>query len=94
VEGGKPPAGGLSHHAASDRSASLRSLPSVERVAAALDAPHALAVAAAREAVDAARRTLLAGVDEVDVLAGAGGAGGAGPPPPPPPRPRPSTMAT
>ncbi|MFL5903674.1 MAG: L-seryl-tRNA(Sec) selenium transferase [Solirubrobacteraceae bacterium] len=43
----------------------------MERVAAALDAPHALAVAAAREAVDAARRTLLAGVDEVDVLAGA-----------------------
>ncbi|MFL5854511.1 MAG: L-seryl-tRNA(Sec) selenium transferase [Solirubrobacteraceae bacterium] len=71
MEGGKPPAGGLSHHARSERSASLRSLPSVERVAAALDAPHALAVAAAREAVDAARRTLLAGVDEVDVLAGA-----------------------
>src|SRR4051794_7959026 len=69
VEGRKPPAGGLSHHAASDRSAALRSLPSVERVAAALDAPHAVAVAAAREAVDAARRTLLAGAGEGDVLA-------------------------
>jgi L-seryl-tRNA(Ser) seleniumtransferase len=71
VEGGKPPAVQLSGHAASDRSAALRSLPSVERVAAALDAPHALAVAAAREAVDAARRALLSGAGEVDVLAGA-----------------------
>jgi L-seryl-tRNA(Ser) seleniumtransferase len=71
VEGGKPPARELSGHAAGDRSAALRSLPSVERVAAALDASHALAVAAAREAVDAARRALLAGAGEVDVLADA-----------------------
>jgi L-seryl-tRNA(Ser) seleniumtransferase len=39
----------------------LRELPSVERLAAALDAPHALAVAAARAAVDEARAALLSG---------------------------------
>jgi L-seryl-tRNA(Ser) seleniumtransferase len=46
----------------------LRDLPSVERLASELDAPHPLAVRAAREAVDAARAALLAG-DEVDARA-------------------------
>jgi hypothetical protein len=36
----------------------LRSLPSVDRLAAALDAPHALAVIAARRAIDARRQEL------------------------------------
>jgi L-seryl-tRNA(Ser) seleniumtransferase len=36
----------------------LRSLPSVDRLAAALDAPHALAVSAARRAIDSLRREL------------------------------------
>ena len=36
----------------------LRALPSVDRLAAALDAPHALAVSAARRAIDARRREL------------------------------------
>ncbi len=36
----------------------LRSLPSVDRLAATLDAPHALAVIAARRAIDARRREL------------------------------------
>jgi L-seryl-tRNA(Ser) seleniumtransferase len=50
----------------------LRALPAVERVAAALDAPHGLAVEAARDAVEAARAALLAGgADEIDVLADA-----------------------
>jgi L-seryl-tRNA(Ser) seleniumtransferase len=50
----------------------LRELPSVERVAASLEAPHALAVAATRAALDAARAALLADPDaEVDVIADA-----------------------
>src|SRR4051812_41600263 len=41
---------------------SLRSLPSVERLASRLpQAPHPLAVAAAREAIDAARQAVLDG---------------------------------
>ena len=51
--------------------ATLRRLPSVEKVAAALDAPHALAVAAARDAIAAAREALLAGGEAGDVLADA-----------------------
>ncbi len=39
-------------------SAALRALPSVERLAAALDAPHALAVAAARAAIEERRAAL------------------------------------
>ncbi|HEX3317349.1 MAG TPA: L-seryl-tRNA(Sec) selenium transferase [Solirubrobacteraceae bacterium] len=50
----------------------LRALPSVERVATALDAPHALAVDAARAAVAAARQAALGGDrTELDVLADA-----------------------
>ena len=50
----------------------LRALPAIDRVAAALDAPHAVGVAAARAAVDAAREALMAGeVSEVDVVADA-----------------------
>jgi L-seryl-tRNA(Ser) seleniumtransferase len=46
----------------SDSSDGLRRLPSVERLASRLpEAPHHLAVAAAREAIDAARGTILAG---------------------------------
>ncbi|HET9591769.1 MAG TPA: hypothetical protein VFP17_02530, partial [Solirubrobacterales bacterium] len=45
-----------------DNAERLRSLPSVERLAARLpDAPHHLAVAAARQAIDAARQALLGG---------------------------------
>jgi L-seryl-tRNA(Ser) seleniumtransferase len=40
---------------------SLRALPAVHELAAALDAPHALAVAAARRAIDEQREALLAG---------------------------------
>jgi L-seryl-tRNA(Ser) seleniumtransferase len=47
----------------------LRALPSVERLAAELDAPHPLAVAAARSAIEARREELRAGVDdEVDLV--------------------------
>ena len=49
---------------------SLRDLPSVEQLASRLDAPHALAVPAARAAIAAARDALRAG-EEVDVLAAA-----------------------
>ena len=42
-------------------SADLRGLPSVHELAAALQAPHALAVAAARRAIDERRSALLAG---------------------------------
>jgi L-seryl-tRNA(Ser) seleniumtransferase len=50
----------------------LRDLPSVEQLAAKLDAPHPLAVAAARAAIDAARTALLDGAEQdVDVLADA-----------------------
>src|SRR5438105_12757367 len=41
--------------------ASLRELPAVHELAAALDAPHALAVAAARRAIDEQRTAVLAG---------------------------------
>jgi L-seryl-tRNA(Ser) seleniumtransferase len=47
----------------------LRALPSVERLAAALDAPHRLAVAAARSAIEARRAELRAGAeDDVDLV--------------------------
>jgi L-seryl-tRNA(Ser) seleniumtransferase len=47
----------------------LRSLPSVERLAAALGAPHALAVAAARQVIDERRAELRAGADgEADLV--------------------------
>jgi L-seryl-tRNA(Ser) seleniumtransferase len=50
--------------------AALRSLPSVEQLAAALDAPHALAVAAARRVIDERRAELRAGADgEPDLVA-------------------------
>jgi L-seryl-tRNA(Ser) seleniumtransferase len=52
----------------SDAAQRLRSLPSVERLAAALEAPHALAVAAARAAVECRREELRAGAqDDVDM---------------------------
>jgi L-seryl-tRNA(Ser) seleniumtransferase len=47
-----------------DLAGRLRALPSVERLAAALDAPHALAVAAARAALEARRDELRAGADD------------------------------
>jgi len=54
-------------------SAALRSLPAVERLAAALDSPRALAVPAARAAIDARRAELRAGAapeaDETAALA-------------------------
>jgi L-seryl-tRNA(Ser) seleniumtransferase len=46
--------------AAGELNARLRALPSVEQLAAALDAPHALAVAAARAAIDEERERLRA----------------------------------
>ena len=59
-------------------SAELRALPSVEALAARLDAPHALAVVAARTVIDARREELVAGVDAA--TSGGDGAGGAAPP--------------
>ncbi len=48
----------------------LRSLPAVDRIAAQLDAPHALAVAAARAVIDERRAELRAGAsDEPDLVA-------------------------
>jgi L-seryl-tRNA(Ser) seleniumtransferase len=48
----------------------LRALPAVDRLAAALDAPHALAVAAARAVIDERRAELRAGAeDEPDLVA-------------------------
>ncbi len=48
----------------------LRALPSVDRLAAALDAPHTSAVAAARAVIDERRAELRAGaVDEPDLVA-------------------------
>ena len=44
----------------------LRSLPAVDRLAAELDAPHALAVAAARAVIDERRAELRAGADADD----------------------------
>jgi L-seryl-tRNA(Ser) seleniumtransferase len=55
---------------AGDPTSRLRDLPSVDHLAAALDAPHPLAVAAARAAIASARAALRAG-EEVDVLADA-----------------------
>src|SRR4051812_33221357 len=47
----------------------LRALPSVERLAAGLDAPHVLAAAAARSAIEARREELRAGAeDDVDLV--------------------------
>ena len=43
--------------------ATLRELPAVHELAASLDAPHALAVAAARRAIDEQRAAVLAGED-------------------------------
>ena len=48
----------------------LRALPAVDRLAAELDAPHALAVAAARATIDERRAELQAGAaDEPDLVA-------------------------
>src|SRR5689334_129487 len=56
--------------AADDRSTALRALPSVDQLAAHLDAPHALAVAAARATIDARRVELERGADDdVDLVA-------------------------
>ena len=49
--------------------ADLRALPAVDRLAAELDAPHALAVAAARAVIDERRASSAAGDDEADLLA-------------------------
>ncbi len=46
----------------------LRSLPAVDRLAAELDAPHALAVAAARAVIDERRAELRAGADDAPDL--------------------------
>ncbi len=57
-----------------DTSSGLRALPSVERLAGALDAPHPLAVAAARAAIDRRRSELRAGDEsEVDMVTRARG---------------------
>jgi L-seryl-tRNA(Ser) seleniumtransferase len=45
----------------------LRDLPAVHELAAALDAPHALAVAAARQAIDEARSAVAAGSELPDI---------------------------
>src|SRR4051794_19715906 len=47
----------------------LRALPSVDRLAAEIDAPHALAVAAARAVIDERRTELRAGADDEPDLA-------------------------
>jgi len=64
---------GAGNASADALSAALRSLPAVERLAAALDSPPALAVPAARAAIDARRAELRAGAapeaDETAVLA-------------------------
>src|SRR5712691_1225871 len=58
-----------------DAQAALRELPSVEELAGRLAAPHALAVAAAREAIAARRAELLAGeAGEADLVARASAA--------------------
>jgi L-seryl-tRNA(Ser) seleniumtransferase len=54
-------------------SSSLRALPAVHELAAALDAPHAMAVAAARRAIDEHRAAMLAGRSgESDLVVRAG----------------------
>ena len=51
-------------------SATLRSLPAVHELAAAIDAPHALAVAAARAAIEERRAAVLGGsTEDVDLVA-------------------------
>ncbi len=51
-------------------SATLRSLPAVHELAAAIDAPHGLAVAAARAAIDERRAAVLGGsTEDVDLVA-------------------------
>lgn len=60
--------------AADGLSARLRRLPSVERLAAALDAPHPLAVAAAREAIEEARAAILESGETAPAAPGADGA--------------------
>ena len=50
-------------------SATLRSLPAVHELAAALDAPHALAVVAARRAIEEERAAIVAGASATDDLA-------------------------
>ena len=62
---------GVGDASADSLSAGLRALPSVERLAATLDGPHALVVAAAREAIAERREELRAAAD--------GGAGRRGP---------------
>jgi L-seryl-tRNA(Ser) seleniumtransferase len=52
---------GAREAAAGDLSARLRELPSVERLAAALEAPHRVAVAAARAAIEDERSRILGG---------------------------------
>src|SRR4051794_10687632 len=60
---------GAGDDAAGRLSTALRELPSVEQLAASLDAPHPIAVAAARAAVDRRREELRAGAsDEVDLV--------------------------
>ena len=49
-------------------SAALRSLPAVHELAGALDAPHTLAVAAARRAIDEQRAAVVAGVAPTEDL--------------------------
>jgi L-seryl-tRNA(Ser) seleniumtransferase len=49
-------------------SAALRSLPAVHELAGALDAPHTLAVAAARRAIDEQRAAVMAGVAPTEDL--------------------------
>ena len=67
----------------------LRSLPAVDRLAAELDAPHALAVAAARATIEERRAELRAGAaDEPDLVARARDAS------PAPPRPRCAACST
>ena len=51
-------------------SATLRSLPAVHELAAAIDAPHGLAVAAARAAIEERRAAVLGGsTEDVDLVA-------------------------
>src|SRR3954453_18143614 len=74
---------------------SLRSLPSVERLASRLpQAPHHLAVAAARETIDAARQAVLSGgpVLSEEEQKTAGPERPAAPHPPAPPADRPALL--
>jgi L-seryl-tRNA(Ser) seleniumtransferase len=60
---------GAREAAADALNARLRELPSVERLAAALEAPHPVAVAAARAAIEEERSRILAGEDGGALLA-------------------------